>query len=166
MKSRRIRLDKQNVFLFQDAVLVHMFKVANENDKKQVYVGTIMIPWKECIEKEQNGESPEMQFQLELIQWEDLMSEYEVNGLVTGQLQWVKYGHKNSRYQADGQAKPREEKAKGADDFKGKRAGAGGSLQIIPRKLDTRLKLDLKKKICVKFTLLNKSGKQVDYVIT
>jgi hypothetical protein len=52
MTSRRIKIDKTNVFMFSEVMLIHLYKVFDEKDTSKVYIGTAMVPWKECFQKE------------------------------------------------------------------------------------------------------------------
>lgn len=77
--------------------------------------------------KEQGGESQWIYFEEELRD-PDGKCRVDLSGMFVGSVKWVKFGHKESSYNAKGERLEAPKAQKTTSDFKGKQVGAAGSL--------------------------------------
>jgi hypothetical protein len=102
---------------------VHVYKIAEEetdfktNNKK--YIGCFYVMWKECVEREQDGQSPWLQFSEELRDPEGKCT-VNLSGMFSGQLKWIKFGHADSSYNSKGERVGAPAIQKSAADTRGK----------------------------------------------
>jgi len=125
---------------------VHVYKISEEetnfktNDK--TFIGCFYVMWKECVDREKDGESPWLHFQEELRD-PDAKCNVDLSGMFIGQVKWIKFGHKDSNYNAKGERVEGPSVQKTAADFRGKKVGAGGTLKVQPKKLNNPSDLSL-----------------------
>lgn len=113
----------------------------NFKQADKTYIGCIFIMWKDCVEKEEGGESPWIPFEEDLRN-PDGKCTVGLEGMLTGELKWVKFGHKNSSYNTKGE-RIDAPKVKTFKDFQGKQMGVGGSLQLMPKQYEHPEELSL-----------------------
>ena len=116
-----------------------VYRCSSVSDKfetaDRTYVGSILIAWKECVEREgekEQGESPWLNFEEELRDPESDCT-VDISGSIFGQLKWVKFGSKDSGYNSDGTKREAPKAQKTVDDFKGKKVGDAGTLSLNPK---------------------------------
>ena len=71
----------------------------------KVYVGSQLIPWRECVDREgekEEGASPQLSFSLKLVHYGGDVPEVEIEGKMSGHMKWLKFGHPDAHYDADG----------------------------------------------------------------
>ena len=113
--------------------------------------------WKECVDREKDGESPWLHFQEELRD-PDAKCNVDLSGMFIGQVKWIKFGHKDSNYNAKGERVEGPSVQKTAADFRGKKVGAGGTLKVQPKKLNNPSDLSLNVNYQIHMELKNKAG--------
>ena len=113
--------------------------------------------WKECVNTAIDGESKLIQYK-EDFRDPDGECNVDFTGTLSGELQWVEFGHAKSKYDQNGVKRDDPKLQKTAADFKGKQVGAAGTVYLQPKKLTTASDLALDKKYVVKFAVKNQSG--------
>ena len=116
--------------------------------------------WKECVQKEKDGESKLIQFK-EDFRDPDGESTVDFTGTLSGELQWIKFGHTKSKFDEKGQRRAAPKLQKTAADFKGKQVGSAGTLYLNPKELKSQDDLSLNKKYVIKYVVQNKNGAQI-----
>jgi len=142
-------------------IKVSVFKVADtESDFKTTnkkFIGCFYVMWKECVEKEKDGESPWLHFHEELRD-PDGKCHVDLSGSFSGQCKWIKFGSANSGYNAKGEKLEEKALVKTAADTRGKKVGAAGTLQVYPRKYSSPNDLNMSTYHQIKMELRNKAG--------
>lgn len=127
----KLPIMNHNMFLYQEIIRVSVYKVSDEatnfKTADKTFIGCIYIQWKECVDREVNGESPFLFFDEELRDPEG-KCDVDLSGMFTGMVKWIKFGHKDSSYNANGERLEEKKAQKTAADFKGKKVGSAGSL--------------------------------------
>lgn len=66
----KLPIINQNMNMYQEIIKVSVYKCPEEDDNfktaNKTFIGCLYIMWKECVEREQNGESPWINFNEEL----------------------------------------------------------------------------------------------------
>ena len=77
------------------------YKEDEENFKlaDKTYIGCIYIMWKECVNTAVDGESKMITF-MEEFRDPDAECSVDFTGTLSGDLQWIKYGHPKSKFNA------------------------------------------------------------------
>jgi hypothetical protein len=76
-------------------------------------------------------------------------------GQLSGEVRFVKFGEKDSKYSADGVKKDAPKKVAEASDFKGPRVGSGGTLFVTHKKYMTDTDLSMSRNYQVAYELRN-----------
>ena len=116
--------------------------------------------WKECVQKEKDGESKLIQFKEEFRD-PDGESNVDFTGTLSGELQWIKFGHPKSKFDDKGQRRAAPKVQKTAADFKGKQVGSAGTLYLNPKEFKSQTDLTRNKKYVVTYIVKNKNGDQI-----
>ena len=107
-------------------IKVSVFKCPESDDNfktaDKTFIGQIYIMWKECVEKEVDWESKWISFEEELRD-PDQNCTVDLTGMFTGQVKWIKFGHKDSSYDEKGERREAPKAQKTFEDFKGKKVG-------------------------------------------
>jgi hypothetical protein len=136
-------LSNVNIHMYQEVIKIKVYKVKSDSIQKdfemddKTFIGTVGIMWKECPNKVLgDGTSKMLDWQLEMVDPEE-ESTKDITGELTGNLQWVKFGSKTSKFSAAGD-KLEAKKAQQTDkDFKGPKVGEDGVLKVMPKKFET-----------------------------
>ena len=166
--SLRIPLQNANIHLFQEVIVIKAYKVKSTAQKAdfkvddKTFIGSINVIWKECPNKElEDGTSKILDFNTEMSDPEET-SLQSISGAIAGNLKWIKFGGKGSKYNAQGVKQEDPKAQKTAKDFKGSKVGEDGTLALIPKTFKSNGKtIDLKTNYEVKFHLTNSSGENV-----
>lgn len=156
----RILLKEENLFMFQEAMKVQVYRLGADETAKsfkiadKTNIGCILIMWKECVTAEVDGQAQLLQFQETFRDPEGLVS-ISMAGQLSGELRFVKFGEKDSKYSADGVKNDAPKKVLEASDFKGPRVGSGGTLFVTHRKYSTETDLSMSRNYQVAYELRN-----------
>jgi len=157
------------MYLYQEIIEIKVYKVPQEAEAfgtaNKTYIGSALVAWKECVEREDNGASESLQFNEELREYGDSGTS-RIDGKLAGEARWIKYGHADSKYDPDGTKRPEKKLAKTAEDFKGAKVGEGGSLQLMAREYQHPEAMSLNEAYVVHYKLTNDTGNLVGESIT
>ena len=160
----RLLIPNHNINMYQDVLKVRVYKLPeDEQDFKladKVYVGCILLKWKQVFSTLQSGVSAVTQFEEELIDPEQECRKIEVSGLLSGELQWIQFGHASSNYNENCEKKDAKKAANDAEGIVNLNFGKEGSLSMIAREAKGD-SLDMSKPYQVKFQLKSTSGDKV-----
>jgi hypothetical protein len=78
-----------------------------------------------------------------------------------GQLKWVKFGHDESKFNSKGVLKEEKKLQKTTEDFKGKRSGEAGELNVCGKQYDHPSNLSLNDEYAVVYEVKNAKGEVV-----
>jgi len=144
------------MFLYQEIIRAKIYRCASDETDfdraDKTYVGSIFIAWKECVEREQNGTSEWLSFEEELRDPEGDCT-VGIGGMFVGQVKWIKAGHAESGFNADGTKRAAPKAQKTTEDFRGKKVGAAGTLSLNPKEYVHPSDLALDKGYQIKFEL-------------
>lgn len=152
----RILLREENLFMFQDAIKVQVYRLgADETDKTfkiadKTYIGCILTMWKECVDSEKQG----LQFQETFRDPEGEVT-VSLGGFLSGELSFVKFGAKGSKYSVDGVKVDAPKKVAEASDFRGTKVGSAGTLIVTHKKYEPHDDLAMNVNYQVAYELLN-----------
>ena len=150
--------------MYQEIIKVSVYKCSesdtNFKQADKTYIGSIFVMWKECVERENNGASDWIHFQEELRDPEEKCT-VDLTGMFVGQVKWIKFGHADSSYNAEGEKKAAPKVQKTADDFRGKQIGEGGTLSVMPKMYTHPTDLSLETAYQVHFQLFTQDGNEV-----
>jgi len=165
----RLHIPNLNMHLYQEIIEIKVYKVPQEAEAfgtaNKTYIGSALVAWKECVEREDNGASESLQFNEELREYGD-SGTARIDGKLAGEARWIKYGHGDSKYDPDGTKRPEKKLAKTAEDFKGAKVGEGGSLQLMAREYQHPEAMSLNEEYVVHYKLTNDTGDLVGESIT